>query len=440
MPQPTKLTGLPDNQPADWDWKLTHGAAADFCLPPATVTYQNGQIPSEVWWSGGVFARTGCATGAGASGTACVTGDCLAQPGANCPAGKGGTNPATIAEFTLQRTQTDFYDVTIINGVNVAEKMQPLAQPTQAPGSHPTDYWCRAPGAKNSSVAGKDCSWDLAPYVAEVPLAGGHEDKTALLLNSTTQCSTKSGSGLPACAPGYTCSGAPGVCYKTCASDSDCGGLECVQASNGTSYCQCQNESECSSNPGTERYCGTESAPGLGIYLQQCGSFQGWWSADDFCGVATTVYGGLDCSATITDGDNNNTNLASLFGCNGAGGTGNAANEGSCYNSNDSGPGCCGCATDSANTLSKDWPTDATGSCVNNNTTWAAQIQVWLVNLKKSCPSAYTYPFDDFTSTYQCQGKGSVNLLGYRITFDDLPVPTPKRLAKILKKIQSQQP
>jgi hypothetical protein len=57
------------------------------------------------------------------------------------------------------------------------------------------------------------------------------------------------------------------------------------------------------------------------------------------------------------------------------------------------------------------------------------------VNLKKACPTAYTYPFDDFTSTFQCQGTGAVNLLGYKITFSDLPDPTPRRLERIQTKL-----
>jgi hypothetical protein len=56
--------------------------------------------------------------------------------------------------------------------------------------------------------------------------------------------------------------------------------------------------------------------------------------------------------------------------------------------------------------------------------TWASDTQPWLVNLKRACPSAYSYPFDDATSTFQCQAQGSTNLLGYSIGFTDLPKPT----------------
>ncbi len=61
---------------------------------------------------------------------------------------------------------------------------------------------------------------------------------------------------------------------------------------------------------------------------------------------------------------------------------------------------------------------------MNNDFTWAFQIQPWLVNLKKACPTAYTYPYDDVTSNFHCQEQGAVNMLGYRIAYSDLAEPT----------------
>jgi hypothetical protein len=74
------------------------------------------------------------------------------------------------------------------------------------------------------------------------------------------------------------------------------------------------------------------------------------------------------------------------------------------------------------NPLSNLWPA-ATGRCGNNNPTWASQAQPLVAILKEACPSAYSYPYDDFTSTYQCKGQGSTNLIGYSIQFSDLPPP-----------------
>ena len=39
--------------------------------------------------------------------------------------------------------------------------------------------------------------------------------------------------------------------------------------------------------------------------------------------------------------------------------------------------------------------------------------------MKRACPTAYAFPFDDPSSTYQCRNKdpGNSNTMGYTITF-----------------------
>ena len=38
--------------------------------------------------------------------------------------------------------------------------------------------------------------------------------------------------------------------------------------------------------------------------------------------------------------------------------------------------------------------------------------------LKAACPSAYTYPFDDMSSTFTCSNYvGGVNSVNYQVTF-----------------------
>lgn len=461
LPEPTQFENFSAEDP--WNWALpSNGDVATFCLNEASVSYQptpspsasptSTAIPSAVWWSGGVGGRTGCHD----DGTNCLTGDCNTNVGGNpvpnsdCPVGVGGAQPATIAEFTLQTTATDFYDITVINGANVGEQMGPIPTATQTPGAVNPNYWCSTPGA--------DCNLAFGQYLSNVPVPSptptAGTNYVSLMALATEACTVGTGNP-PAGQPptgcptfvdpnnvAYSCSGNPnatnGVCYKTCTANSQCpSNLQCLPAGDGNSYCQCSSDSNCSA---TGQTCGTQLVPGLGgapplspqLYIQQCGTFQGWWTADDFCANANNVIdfaGGttFNCGSTITDGDNNNTNVASLFGCNGASSSaqpGNAANEASCYNSSASPTtGCCGCATDPSNPLADLWPTP-TGSCANNNTTWASDVQPWLANLKQACPSAYSYPYDDFTSTFQCQATGSTNLLGYTVSFTDLPGPT----------------
>ena len=56
--------------------------------------------------------------------------------------------------------------------------------------------------------------------------------------------------------------------------------------------------------------------------------------------------------------------------------------------------------------------------CVNKNPYWTDNIQPTLKWLKQACPSAYTYPYDDMSSTFTCQNIiNGVNSVNYKITF-----------------------
>jgi hypothetical protein len=444
LPKPTKFP-IGSNP-----WAIPQNDEIDLCLPPAQIRnpYDGSTIFSNVWWSGGMFARSQCKP----DGTQCKKTDCngsLQSPNENCNPGTGGTNPYTQAEFTLQRTGQDYYDVEIINGADLAEEMVPIPAPTVAPpgGVNPA-YWCNAAGAK-TGAGSKDCSWDFSGQIKQVPLAPP-ADASSLLTHTLDSCVVNtSGNTQPGECPStaYHCAGAPvgavnGTCFLQCDIDSQCpDGLHCESAPGDTStkYCQCETNSDCT---GTSKFCGTTFVPGIKArYLQQCGDFAGWWSANDFCGAPDSKAGvgpstpKIDCSESLTDGDNSKkTNLGTLFGCAVLGQGGDPDNHYSCYSRNnpdDTKRTCCGCPTDTLNTLSDKWPDYPSGVCKGgNNTTWAASIQPWLVNLKQACPTAYSYAYDDLTSLSGCQGEpqgpANENLLGYTITFSDLVKPPPR--------------
>jgi hypothetical protein len=46
-----------------------------------------------------------------------------------------------------------------------------------------------------------------------------------------------------------------------------------------------------------------------------------------------------------------------------------------------------------------------------------------VANLKRACPTAYSYPCADPTSTFQCHGTGASNMLGYKVVFMNMPRP-----------------
>lgn len=279
-------------------------------------------------WSGVIAGRTNC-TDAG-----CVTADCA---GGKKGCVHGFQPPATQAEFTVQNSDTDFYDIEIINGINLPVSITPSV------GSQENKpYWCGSPGAVKPSAGLGACSWDLKPPLLEYNWVenGGN----------------------------------------TCVSDRDCGG-------------------------GT--MCGLSFNPGHQQLLQlTCGHLLGYWSANQICGIQRDYGAPFYCS----DRPKGQEELTwwNLFAC---------VDVGSCYQ-----PGalntCCGCANWNEEGIAVPGPS-YTGQCENKNSNWVDVVKPTLWWLKSACPSAYSYPFDDMSSTFTCSSiaPNGANTVDYTITF-----------------------
>ncbi|MDX1997890.1 MAG: thaumatin family protein [Thermoanaerobaculia bacterium] len=356
---------------------MATGSTTKLCFPAA-------QTGMAIQWSGTLFARTGCSSTA-----PCQTGDCGASPSTSqCPLAKGGAPPATLAEFTLSNPATtgagpDFYDVSIINGINVGVTMAPNAGTFSA---DPTDpYSCGAPG--NPEAAGKlsACSWQITPIVSKV-------DQAPFLRNV---------------AP--TSFQAAGKCPNG-------------SAPNSLGNCACTTDTDCAPGP----VCGLAmNASTSAQFAQVCGTAIGWWTADQICGASAPVapFGApLQCGTSFSNSDGSTSTYTNLFACTQPSGATNPEQAQSCYSSG-AVTDCCGCAT-SASADHQAWPTVLSPSfggpdngCFNNNPTWVSVAQPWLVFLKKACPTAYTYPFDDATSTFTCSNSSGQAAPSYTITF-----------------------
>lgn len=129
------------------------------------------------------------------------------------PTLSGPVGPVTRAEFTLRSDAGDFYDVTLIDGVNVPVEMKPTTQDVINASAAGTaaDYWCGNPGgisSMSSSLSG--CSWSYNP----TNISGYGDQSTSLTLvakssdtNGNSNCSKDSD-----CPQGQDgCSGAYGV-------------------------------------------------------------------------------------------------------------------------------------------------------------------------------------------------------------------------------------
>lgn len=166
----------------------------------------------------------------------------------------------------------------------------------------------------------------------------------------------------------------------------------------------CTSDASCTS----PEVCGTALVFGGNTATRTCGAQVGWWSADEVCAYTANAAGApLDCATAVTGQGTD----ADLYGCAGA-------NSGSCYAAT-AGTTCCGCP---------DWVVGgqtvavAPGfACHAGNAQWAATAMPWAAFLKAACPTAYSFPFDDATSTFTCStpapSAASPNSMGYAITF-----------------------
>ncbi|CAN0926209.1 Thaumatin-like protein 1 [Linum grandiflorum] len=109
-----------------WPGTLTGGGAPQlsttgFELLPGAFSLLD--VPAN-WSSGRLWGRTGCSTDAAGKFT-CLTGDC-ASGNVEC-AGAGAIPPATLVEFTLDGAGgLDFYDVSLVDGFNMPVGIAPI--------------------------------------------------------------------------------------------------------------------------------------------------------------------------------------------------------------------------------------------------------------------------------------------------------------------------
>ncbi|MEO8402469.1 MAG: thaumatin family protein [Gammaproteobacteria bacterium] len=316
-------------QPSNGNYQLAANGGTNSVTLPA---YNNG-VASNIVWSGAVAGRTAC-TSAG-----CETATCNDSPqgAGSCKPSRGFDQPATQAEFTFNNTLVDFYDVEVINGMNLPVAMSPT---TPSPNSS-NPYNCGSPGAVKPLTNTGACAWQFTPP----------SNDYVWVQSGGIACSSDSG----------------------CKSPAKCG---------------------LSLNPGHDQ-----------LLQKTCGTFMGFWTADQVCGYSPSYGTPFNCAAPLPT-PQQNYNFSQLYAC---------SPIGSCYQQNAS-TDCCGCV---------DWwkvgvnVPSSTQQCVSSNPTWNTAVQPGLQWIKQSCPTVYTYPYDDMSSTFTCmqQNGGTVNSANYTIIF-----------------------
>lgn len=314
--------------PEDGNFRLAPNGGSNAVKLPI---YDDGQ---PMIWSGAAAGRTNC------SASGCETADCGGGTD-GCLPGRGFGQPATQAEFTFAKQSPDFYNLTVINGMNIPVSMAAMDPPTTA-----DPYRCGAPGsnvARNQIAA---CNWTPVPP-------------------SNDYIWVKAGG-------------------KACTNDDVCTAPEKC----GLSF-----------NPG-------ESSP----MRKTCGKQLGYWTANQICAMQPSYGAPFNCQQRLRS-PQDDLMLHNLYAC---------TRLGSCYQDSATSR-CCGCSN--WNDIGLPVPGSPwTKQCVNTNPDWKSNVETKLAWLKRACPSTYTYPYDDMSSTFVCQvmkdnGGKQVNKVDYQITF-----------------------
>jgi hypothetical protein len=384
-------------------YALASGASTTVTIPEYNQVVANDK---NTVWSGNVSARTGCSTGGLCQTADCTSASTTVTAGVNVPnstgacfPGTGFTPPNALAEFTLSRASSDFYDISIINGANIPISMVPnnlTAYQTTQHGNN--GYICGGGGITAATPNGASAAtWS---FTAPASPTGVSPNQYTFVLYDANQ---------------------PNGCTTNAA---------CNMVSPGT-------------------VCGLTFNPSTNGFRSQCGVFAGYWTGDQICGTSNgsgaspnfncTSAAGMSSfpSATVTD----------LYKCD--------VGIPSCYNNPQGTNQCCGCvnwdgvtgvgvpAAPLVEACPATTPSSPTqwNNLLQFNGNGAPNVLAWL---KTAVPSAYTYPYDDPSSTFTCpdcaggpgQAKGSggcsvpaseFNTSNYTITFcpGGALIPTP---------------
>jgi hypothetical protein len=353
---------------------------------------------APIHWSGNFYARQQCS----ANGT-CKIGSCnSAYSGGvgGCAPGTGASplGVVTLGEVTFQATTastaanavSDYYDVSIINGVNKS-----LAFGVTTPSA--TDPYTNCGTAGSAAVQGGGypanlatgigtATWQLTPSAASYPAVTGvptsEYSRFFRLVDADAKTATQ-------------CASAGNPNLGTCSASQVCG-----YAVNNTGTAT------------TTVVQGGANFTGQDLY---CGDHLAWITADTIYGVnqSATNNAPFGFNTSVTG-----VSVGNLQMCEGG--------SFSAYTNSAQGQyyACGGVAWDNQTTPVAGGPTMSPRNLTRvaepvqwSNTNWISYVQPSLLWLKQACPSCYTYPFDDKSSTFQCYN--AADSINYTATFGD---------------------
>lgn len=386
--------------------------------PSATAQWSANAI-----WSGNYMIRTGCDTSTGV----CVVGSCPNSGGSNpmaCQPGVNFTNSMTLMEPTYQRydttrTMMDAYDVSIIAGANVTASFGPnpsmLAnlQTTTVNGqANSSAYYCGTPGASLGQRYGVlNASYNN--FNASQGLTQLPRNNWAAMAPTTT-------------------SFPPGVSVGTNA-----------LAQSNYRLVSGGSQSSCSSGTGcaTGESCGLTMANiNAGAYSTlTCGKPYGWVSANQFSVLnSTSLHPNLFPSTNPTYWiDSNSNTVLNYQVC--SGNTFSANNAGSplinaCGGvvwGNVGSPGQQASLPPIQDNFKLVTPAsaqsiiNASSPVVSASSNWLNYVLPTIQWLKAACPTCYTFPYDDPSTSFSCAvnpAQSPRDYIEYQINLGDLPL------------------
>lgn len=315
-----------------------------------------------------------------------------------------GTGPTpginTLAELTFQESPhvTDYYDVSIIGGANFATSFGPTS--TNLTTNASNQYTCGTPGSStNQPTAGGSgyqqnnlstlpaAPWTMGATAASLVPAGSND---ALAKGYFRVVSGGSGASCPAgtcAAAGEVCgySGFSALLKATPPNYTPVCGQQLTWVSANSVWGQNQNATGTGSNTAPFSFTAATGTNTVGNY-QLCS------------GTTFSAYNGAGSTPTSA-------------ACGGV--MWGASQTGQSFN------GFTWSTPTNDGTIPNGLGITQPAQPVNyTSTNWLTYVLPTIQWLKAACPTCYTFPFDDMSSTFQCSNK--TNVINYGVSFSDL--------------------